>query len=548
MAVKKGFVAGAVAGVGVAAAAMAGAGMRWPGAAADAQAIQPMQPPGVPAPSGAPMSFATIIQRVAPAVVSIEVTTHVSARSMQIPGLPFPFNVPGMGGNGDDDDNGTDSGAQGNGAQGNGSQSNGAQGQTPRNRAPRGPTAMAAGSGFFISPDGYIVTNNHVIENADTIKVILSDQRELSARLIGRDELSDLAVIKVEGGPYPFVNFETQSKPRVGDWAIAIGNPYTLGGTVTAGIVSAEQRELPGEQGQVPYLQIDAPINRGNSGGPTFDVYGRVIGVNTAIFSESGGSVGIGFAIPADVAARITRQLMTGRPIVRGYLGITIVDVTADIASAEGLPPRSGALVDQVTPGGPGALAGLQTGDIVTAVNGQPVHTGSELSQATSAVPPGTPIRLDILRAGRRLSVTARAGTRPTEAQLNRQLNGEDEGATGAAGPGGEVPRTSVLGMGLAPLDDAARQRYGIQPTTHGVVIASISQDSDAYSEGLRRGFVITRAGYHTVTSPADVVAAVAEARRASRPSVLLFVSSGRTGQVAPVVVKLEADKPPAAR
>ena len=541
MAIKnKGFLAGATIGIGLTAAAAVGAGVHIQRASADPQAIQPIAPPGAVAPTGAPMSFANIIQRVAPAVVSIEVTTHLDQpRTLQIPGLPFQFNVPPQGGDDQGDDQGDDSGSATPGDQG-GDQGDQAppttkRGQKPSRRAPRGPEAMAAGSGFFISADGYIVTNNHVVEKADTIKVTMSDQRELTAKLIGRDPLSDLAVIKVEGGNFPFVSFETASKPRVGDWVIAIGNPYTLGGTVTAGIVSAEERNI-GQQ-FVNYLQIDAPINRGNSGGPTFDVYGRVVGVNTAIFSESGGSVGIGFAIPADLADSITKQLIVNHHITRGYLGVTIQTVTPDVAAAEGITAHQGALVGDVTAGGPGAKAGVQVGDIILAINDHPVKSSEDLSQITAQVPPGGKLKLEVLRKGAHVTLLATSGMRPSESVLNGK-GGEDEEGSGATP--GAAATTRVLGMKLGAIDAAARQQYNIAPTVHGVVITAIATTSDAVREGLRPGYVIQRAGDHTVNSPADVAAAVADAKREKRPSVLLLVNmGGRTGFIP---VKLDSD------
>ncbi len=542
MAIKnKGFMAGATIGVGLAAAAAIGAGVHLPSSASaqPAGAIQPTAPPGVNAPTGAPASFADIIQRVAPAVVSIEVTTHLNQpRTMQIPGLPFPFTVPGQPGG--DDDNGEDGGSGDNGdggaaippTPGAGSRGHSA----PRRAAPKGPEAMAAGSGFFISADGYIVTNNHVVADADTIKVTLSDERELTARLIGRDALSDLAVIKVEGGGFPFVSFETASKPRVGDWVIAIGNPYTLGGTVTAGIVSAEERQI-GQQ-FVNYLQIDAPINRGNSGGPTFDVFGRVVGVNTAIFSESGGSVGIGFAIPASLAAGITKQLIASGHIVRGYLGVSIQTVTRDIAASEGLGDRRGALVGDVTAGGPAARAGIQVGDIILSVNGHPVKSSEELSQVTANVPPGGDLSLEVLRNARHLTISARSGTRPAEATLNP--NGTPGDSGGSEQPGAGVS-TRVIGMRLGVLDAAARQQYNV-PTTvrNGAVVVGVSSSSDAGHIGVKPGFVIQRAGDHVVNGPSDVVAAVAEARRAGRPSILLLIEADGHNSFVPV--KLDSD------
>ncbi len=523
MAVKrKGFVAGAAVGVGLTAAAAIGAGIQLQHASAQG-AIQPVAPPGVQAPTGAPMSFADIIQRVAPAVVSIEVTTHVNTpRTMQIPGLPFQFNVPGQG-NDDQDDGDSDGGS----ATAPNAPSRGAPVQPQRRR--RGPTAMAAGSGFFISADGYIVTNNHVIENADTIKVTLSDQRELTAHLVGRDPLTDLAVIKVDGSNFPYVNFEGQAKPRVGDWVIAIGNPYLLGGTVTAGIVSSEGRNIPGEN-FVPYLQIDAPINRGNSGGPTFDVYGRVIGVNTAIFSETGGSVGIGFAIPANIASNITHQLIARGHIAHGYLGVVIQNVSSDIAASEGVQANHGALVGEVTPGGPGASAGVQVGDIIVRANGAAVNSAADLSQVTAMAQPGDALRIEVLRNGHPMTLTARAGTRPSAEQL--AANG-GEIVPGDGEASGAPVTAMALGMTLAPLSDMARQQFNVPPNIHGVLITKVSPDADAALEGLRPGVVIVKAGDRVAVKPSDVAAAVADARRAGRPSVLLLVSQGgRTGFV----------------
>jgi serine protease Do len=537
---RSGFVAGAAVGVGLTAAIAVGAGIQLQRASAQSGAIQPVAPPSVMPPTGAPMSFATIIERVAPAVVSIEVTTHLPPqRAMQIPGLPFQFNMPNQGNgddqgdDGDDSDQGQDQGPQ----TGN---SGGAAGRHAHRNT--GPRAMAAGSGFFISPDGYIVTNNHVIENADSIKVTLSDQRELTAHLIGRDPLTDLAVIKVDGTKFPYVNFESQAKPRVGDWVIAIGNPYLLGGTVTAGIVSSERRSIPGENQVVPYLQIDAPINRGNSGGPTFDVFGRVIGVNTAIFSESGGSVGIGFAIPADLANTITRELIAHGHVSHGYLGVLIQPVTADIAAAEGIEPNHGALVGDVTAGGPGAAAGVQTGDIIQGVNGPEVKSAADLSQITSMTLPGEPLHLKVLRNGHVIELTAKAGTRPSNEQIAENENGA-EGGGGPAGSGAAAT-TRVLGMSLAPLSDALRQQYNIGPSVHGVVITRVAPDSEAGQDGLRPGVVIIKAGDHLAQTPADVAAAVADARHDHRPSVLLFLSLG--GRPAAIPLKLDPEGAPA--
>ncbi|MGH7024664.1 MAG: S1C family serine protease, partial [Caulobacteraceae bacterium] len=267
---------GALAGAGIAAAAMAGAGMRPPAMPFGGHLINASTLPDLPSTPGAPLSFADIFAKVSPAVVSIDVTSRAPVTSLQgIPGFEnFPFNIVPKG----QGDQGVPRGGDG---------------------APQlGPKQLSAGSGFFISPDGYIVTNNHVVDHADEIKVVLKDGKTLKGTVVGRDEATDLAVVKVEGHNFPYVSFENSAKPRVGDWVIAIGNPYGLGNTATAGIVSAYGRDIG--DSFVDFIQIDAPINRGNSGGPTFDIYGRVIGVNSQIFTPWGGSIGIGFAIPSD--------------------------------------------------------------------------------------------------------------------------------------------------------------------------------------------------------------------------------------------------------
>jgi serine protease Do len=279
---------------------------------------------------------------------------------------------------------------------------------------------QATGSGFFISPDGYIVTNNHVVEGADTITVRTGDDRTLKAKLIGRDPATDLAVIKVEGSRFPFVNFEDKGKPRVGDWVVAVGNPFNLGGTATAGIVSALARPNISGSSYVDYMQIDAPINRGNSGGPSFDLNGRVVGVNAAIFSPSGGSVGIGFDIPADVAQQVTRELISGGKVVRGYIGATVQPVTEEIAESLGIKGDKGALVAELTPGGPAARAGLQTGDLVTRIDGLEVKSNADLTRRVGMVRVGQDIHLTVLRDGRVQEITIRAGERPPEDALAR--------------------------------------------------------------------------------------------------------------------------------
>ena len=418
---KTGYLLGAVAGVGVMAAAVAGAGIRLPATHADGQAhlIKASTAPIFAPPPGAPMSFADIFDRVSPAVVSINVTSRVDASALRkIPGFEnFPFNLqPPRGGQGGGDDDETVP-PQG--------------GRTDKGQ-PKLPTQQSAGSGFFISADGYIVTNNHVVENAETIKVVLKDETELDAVVVGRDEGTDLAVIKVKGGRtnFPFVNFENAGKPRVGDWVIAVGNPFGLGGTATAGIISAYGRDIGDTF--VDYIQIDAPINRGNSGGPTFDIYGRVIGVNTAIFSPSGGSVGIGFAIPAEVADSVTKQLISGGKIQRGYIGATIQNFTPEMAEAQGLGAQKGAIVSDLVPGGPSAKGGLIPGDVVVGINGVPVKTSSELTREVAKASPGDTLKLDVIREGKHRPVEIRSGTRPSEKELASNDNTPGGGKRGA--------------------------------------------------------------------------------------------------------------------
>ena len=365
----------------------------------------------------------------------------------------------------------------------------------------------ASGSGFFISPDGYIVTNNHVVEGADKITVHTKDGQDLHAHLIGTDAATDVAVIKVDGGRFPYVSFEDRAKPRVGDWVIAVGNPFGLGGTATAGIVSALGRKNVADSSYVDYVQIDAPINRGNSGGPTFDAYGRVIGVNTAIYSPSGGSVGIGFDIPADVAAQVSRQLIEHGKVTRGYIGATVQPVTAEISESLGLHGRKGALVADLTPGGPAEQAGLQPGDVVLGIDGRTVESADDLTRQVAMVRPGEVAHLQVLRGGRTIPVDVHSGLRPSEAVLasnpNRPYGGDAEQ--------GDIGR--VLGMQL-------------QPNSHGgVTVAGVASDSDAADKGLARGDVIMQANGHRIASASDVASAVAQARHEGRDEVLLMVA-----------------------
>lgn len=500
---KTGYLLGAVAGIGVAAAALAATDVGVTMAEKSTPSMPVIRASTAPIfapPPGAPLSFADIFERVSPAVVSVNVKSRADASALRrIPGfegLPFGI-IPRAPG--------------------------GEEGEEEQ----QGPTQMSAGSGFFISADGYIVTNNHVVENAEEIKVVLKDERELDAEIVGRDEATDLAVLKVKGANFPYVSFENDAVPRVGDWVIAVGNPFGLTATATSGIVSAYGRDI-GET-FVDFIQIDAPINRGNSGGPTFDIYGRVIGVNTAIFSPSGGSVGIGFAIPAATADAITKQLIASGSVTRGYIGATIQNYTREMAQAQGLGDQRGAIVSDTVPGGPSARAGLQPGDVVIAVNGVTVRTSSELTREVAKATAGDTLRLDIIRGDARRTIQVRSGVRPNERELAANDN-----SGGPTAPRGQTPdqpaAPQVLGMTLAPIDEAARRTFSIGPDVRGVVVTALASNSDAARKGLRRGDVIVRVNSRAVAAAGDLTAEVEAARRAGRPSVLVGVSrDGRT-------------------
>jgi serine protease Do len=503
---KSGIIIG-IAAAGVAVATLAAGGVRW---APNAMGVDHLQTRLASTatvfspPPGAPMSFADIFDRVAPAVVSIDVTSHVSVRELQgIPGLNLPNNLAPQGQDGED--------------------------QAPTQKA------ESQGSGFFISSDGYIVTNNHVVAHAEDIKVTLKDGRILPARVIGHDVATDLAVVKVEGHDFPFVDFENSAKPRVGDWVIAIGNPLGLGDTATAGIVSAYGRDIG--DSFVDFIQIDAPINLGNSGGPTFDTYGRVIGVNSQIASPSGGSIGIGFAIPADVAENVTNQLIRNGQIVRGYMGASIENVTPQIADSLGMGSRKGALVADLTPGGPADKAGVKSGDVVVGLNGDTVNSATELTRLVAQSHSGDTLHLAILRDGHPITVDVRSGVRPPEEQLALNQNGRDNGQLLAPdAPAAEHPH--VLGMTLGALDEGARRRFAVPADARGALVLGVKETSDAGEQGLQAGDLIVRAGDLNVGAPHDVELAVDNAKKAGRTSILLGIR--RDGRTIFVPIKMD--------
>ncbi|QPF89999.1 Do family serine endopeptidase [Bradyrhizobium commune] len=366
------------------------------------------------------------------------------------------------------------------------------------------------GSGFFISADGYAVTNNHVVDHAQSVQVTTDDGTIYTAKVVGTDPKTDLALIKVEGkANFPFVKFSEQ-KPRIGDWVVAVGNPFGLGGTVTAGIVSASGRDI----GNGPYddfIQIDAPINKGNSGGPAFDMNGNVIGVNTAIFSPSGGSVGIGFDIPSTTAKLVVAQLKDKGAVTRGWLGVQVQPVTADIADSLGLKEARGAIVDNPQADSPAAKAGIEAGDVITAVNGNAVKDSRDLARTIATLAPGTSVKLDVFHKGESKTVTLALGELPNE----RQAQGNGKSDDGKVQPG--TPR---LGLSLAPAGDV--QGAGQK----GVVVTEVDPQGPAAQRGIQTGDVILNVGGKPVANVGDVRSELAQAKSSGKNSVLLQVKS----------------------
>jgi serine protease Do len=369
---------------------------------------------------------------------------------------------------------------------------------------------MGQGSGFFISADGYAVTNNHVVEHADSVKVITDDGKTHTAKVIGTDPRTDLALIKVEGGSFPYVKL-ADSTPRIGDWVLAIGNPYGLGGTVTAGIVSARGRDI----GASPYddfIQIDAPINKGNSGGPAFDTEGNVIGVNTAIYSPSGGSVGIAFAIPADTVKTVVAQLKEHGKVTRGWIGVQIQTVTPDIADSLGLKKAEGALVAEPQADSPAAQAGIKAGDVITQVDGNAIKDSRDLAKRIGSMAPGTKIDLVLLHDGAEKNLSLTLGKLPNQKEVSNTSQ-EDNGSASAA--------IGKLGLTLAP---AGRVQGAGK---HGVVVTGVDTSGVAAEHGFSTGDVILEVGGKEVSTPGDVRNAIGTARHEGRKNVLIRVKSG---------------------
>jgi serine protease Do len=380
---------------------------------------------------------------------------------------------------------------------------------------PRGRGVVTGqGSGFFISADGFAVTNNHVVDGASKVEVTTDDGKTYTAKVIGTDARTDLALIKVEGGSnFAFAKL-SDGKPRIGDWVLAVGNPFGLGGTVTAGIVSAMGRDI----GNGPYddfIQIDAPVNKGNSGGPAFDIDGDVIGVNTAIYSPSGGSVGIAFSIPSATVKNVVNQLKEKGSVSRGWIGVQIQPVTSDIADSLGMKKAEGALVAEPQANGPAAKAGIESGDVITAVNGEPIKDARELARTIGGFAPGTAVKLNVLHKGSDKVVDLTLGQLPNTLEAKAD---DDNSDSGKSARGTDVPK---LGMTVAPSASVAGAGK------EGVVVTEVDPKSAAAERGFKEGDVILEVGGKTVASAADVRDAINAARNDSKNSVLMRVKSG---------------------
>jgi serine protease Do len=448
-----------------------------------------------PAQAAMPESFADLVEQVSPAVVTILGDHAMGAEEGQGP-APMPFPVP---------------------------PGSPFEEFFKRFGAPEGPRegprphGMAMGSGFIVDADGYVVTNNHVIDEADAIKVVTKDGTEYEAKLVGHDPATDLALLKIDADrPLPTVAWGDSDTLRVGDWVVAVGNPFGLGGTVTAGILSARGRDL-GSGPLDDFLQIDAPINRGNSGGPTFDTSGKVVGVNTAIYSPSGGSVGIGFAIPSDLAQEVIADLRDDGRIERGWIGVQIQEVTPEIAEGLRLPEPKGALVAGVVPDGPAAEAGLEAGDVVLRFGDHEIATMRDLPRIVTGTTIGDSVPVTVWRDGKEMTLETTVARRDEEALMAADEQGGRPFATA----------DSPLGLALAPVTEEARQQFGIPAGVKGALIVDVAEGGPAAEKGVRPGDVIVQIAADPVASPADVARLVEEARVEKMKAVLLLINRG---------------------
>jgi serine protease Do len=455
-----------------------------------------------------PVGFADIVERVKPSVISVKVNINEkvakddssSDDSPFQPGSPMERFFRRFGG-----PDGLPPGLRGG----------------PRGRG----VVTGQGSGFFISADGYAVTNNHVVDGADKVEVTTDDGKTYTAKVIGTDARTDVALIKVEGGSnFPFAKL-SDGKPRIGDWVLAVGNPFGLGGTVTAGIVSASGRDI----GNGPYddfIQIDAPVNKGNSGGPAFNTEGEVMGVNTAIYSPSGGSVGIAFSIPATTVKNVIAQLKDKGTVSRGWIGVQIQPVTSDIADSLGLKKAEGALVAEPQANGPAAKAGIESGDVITSVNGEPVKDARELARTIGSLAPGNAVKLNVLHKGQDKVVNLTLGQLPNSVEAKADNDNSDQGSTAPRGT--DVPK---LGLTLAPANSVAGAGK------EGVVVTEVDPKSAAAERGFKEGDVILEVAGKSVANAADVREAINSARSDNKNSVLMRIKSGGSSRFVAVPV-----------
>jgi serine protease Do len=446
-----------------------------------------------------PVGFADIVERVKPSVISVKININEKVAK-------------------DDSANNDDSPFQpGSPMERFFRRFGGPDGMPGQRGGPRGGRGQMTGqgSGFFISADGYAVTNNHVVDGADKVEVTTDDGKTFTAKVIGTDARTDVALIKVEGGSnFPFAKL-SDGKPRIGDWVLAVGNPFGLGGTVTAGIVSASGRDI----GNGPYddfIQIDAPVNKGNSGGPAFNTEGEVMGVNTAIYSPSGGSVGIAFSIPASTVKNVIAQLKDKGSVSRGWIGVQIQPVTADIADSLGLKKAEGALVAEPQANGPAAKAGIESGDVITAVNGDTVKDARELARTIGALAPGAAVKLNVLHKGQDKVINLTLGQLPNTLEAKADTDNGDKG--GGVPRGTDVPK---LGLTLAPANSVAGAGK------EGVVVTEVDPKSAAAERGFKEGDVILEVAGKSVANATDVREAINAARTDSKNSVLMRVKSG---------------------
>lgn len=453
-------------------------------------------------------SFGDVVQAVLPAVVSVRVQSNVQPASNDESN--FSFNFGGRGFDELPDDHPLKRFFREFGGPGAGPEE-GRPGRPPHgDHGPGRLRPTAQGSGFFISEDGYIVTNNHVVDDGAAFTVVLNDGKEYDAKLVGKDSRTDLALLKVDEPKvkFTYVQFADDSKVRVGDWVVAVGNPFGLGGTVTAGIISARGRNI-GSGPYDDYLQIDAAVNRGNSGGPGFNLNGEVVGINTAIFSPSGGNVGIAFAIPASVAKDVIAKLKDTGTVSRGWLGVQIQPVTKDIADSLGLAEDSGALVVAPQAGSPGEKAGIKQGDVVTAVNGDPVKDPRDLARRIAAFAPDTTVDVSLWRDGKATEVKVKLGELPADQSASAETENN-------AAPAPEAEQElSSLGLSVRPADGGK-----------GLAIVDVDPDSDAADKGLKSGETITSVNNQEVSSVADVQKVIDQAKKDGRTRALFQVES----------------------